>query len=220
MGQAGPARAGGPGGKRRPECEPEFTSYYGRPVIKAPVWEPRDIASYLFLGGLAGASSVLAAAATLTGRPVLARQAKLGAAVAVGDVAGSPGPRPGASGPVRQYAPGVQADVTHERRFVVVVGLRPGGVGAAASDLIGIGPGVGTLATMAAAVTGPAVASYTAVLIADTAVPAWHDGHRELPFVFVSSAAWDAAGWALVSALSFWPDGPAPPAGCAAGTTE
>ena len=34
----------------------EFTSYYGKPVLNAPVWEPRDIAGYLFLGGLAGAS--------------------------------------------------------------------------------------------------------------------------------------------------------------------
>ena len=53
--------------------EAEFTSYYGRPVIKAPVWAARDIAGYLFLGGLAGASSVLAAGAELTGRPALAR---------------------------------------------------------------------------------------------------------------------------------------------------
>ena len=45
----------------------EFTSYYGRPVIKAPVWAERDIAGYFFLGGLAGASSVLAAGAQATG---------------------------------------------------------------------------------------------------------------------------------------------------------
>jgi formate-dependent nitrite reductase membrane component NrfD len=44
------------------------------------------------------------------------------------------------------------------------------------------------------------VASYTAVLIADTAVPAWHDGHRDLPFVFVSSGASAASGLGLVAA--------------------
>lgn len=32
------------------------------------------------------------------------------------------------------------------------------------------------------------MATYTAVLLADTAVPAWHDAHRELPFVFAGSA--------------------------------
>ena len=61
----------------------EFTSYYGRPVIKEPVWEVPDVPAYLFLGGLAGASSVLAAGAQLTGRPALARVAKSGAAAAI-----------------------------------------------------------------------------------------------------------------------------------------
>jgi hypothetical protein len=36
--------------------EAEFTSYYGRPVIKAPVWKSPDVPLYLFLGGAAGAS--------------------------------------------------------------------------------------------------------------------------------------------------------------------
>ena len=40
---------------------------------------------------------------------------------------------------------------------------------------------------------GPALATYTAVLLANTAVPAWHEAHRELPFVFAGSAA--AAAW-------------------------
>jgi hypothetical protein len=31
-------------------------------------------------------------------------------------------------------------------------------------------------------------------------VPAWHDGHRELPLVFVGSAASAAAGWGLLTA--------------------
>jgi hypothetical protein len=44
------------------------------------------------------------------------------------------------------------------------------------------------------------VASYTAVLMCNTAVPAWHDGHGEMPFVFVGSAASAAAGLALLGA--------------------
>ncbi|HEU0317381.1 MAG TPA: hypothetical protein VFR49_08630, partial [Solirubrobacteraceae bacterium] len=31
-------------------------SYYGLPVLNEPVWKALDIAGYLFLGGLAGAS--------------------------------------------------------------------------------------------------------------------------------------------------------------------
>ena len=34
--------------------EAEFRSYYGRPVIKAPIWHEPHMPAYLFLGGLAG----------------------------------------------------------------------------------------------------------------------------------------------------------------------
>jgi formate-dependent nitrite reductase membrane component NrfD len=63
--------------------EAEFTSYYGRPVIKEPVWGAADVAGYLFFGGLAGASSVLAASAHLSGHRDLARVAKVGALGAI-----------------------------------------------------------------------------------------------------------------------------------------
>ena len=41
----------------------EFTSYYGRPMLKASPWSA-DIPAYLFLGGLAGGSALLAPAPT------------------------------------------------------------------------------------------------------------------------------------------------------------
>ena len=58
----------------------------------------------------------------------------------------------------------------------------------------------GAAATAGAAVLGPGLASYTAALITDTAVPAWHDGHREMPFVFAGSAAMAAGGFGLLAA--------------------
>ena len=58
--------------------------------------------------------------------------------------------------------------------------------------------GLGATATAAAAVLGPAVSTYTAALVADTAVPAWHAGHRELPFVFAGSSATAAGGMGLL----------------------
>jgi hypothetical protein len=70
---------------------------------------------------------------------------------------------------------------------------------AAASDLTGIFPRLGRAGVLAAAVLGGGVASYTAVLIADTAVPTWHETRRELPFVFVSSAASAAGGLAMIT---------------------
>ncbi|HEV2935925.1 MAG TPA: hypothetical protein VGY96_22595, partial [Streptosporangiaceae bacterium] len=63
--------------------EAEFTSYYGRPVIKEPAWGVPDVPGYLFLGGLAGASSVLAAGADMSGYGELARVAKVGALGAI-----------------------------------------------------------------------------------------------------------------------------------------
>jgi hypothetical protein len=75
-------------------------------------------------------------------------------------------------------------------------------------------PRVGTAATTTAALLGPAVASYTAVLAADTAVPAWHGAHRELPYVFAASAT--AAAAAAGMALGVGPASEAEPARCAA----
>ncbi|MGP8297275.1 hypothetical protein ACTPOK_04810 [Streptomyces inhibens] len=61
----------------------EFRSYYGKPIIKAPSWAARNIAGYFFLGGLAGAGSVLAAGAQLTGRTSLATSMKVSSLAAV-----------------------------------------------------------------------------------------------------------------------------------------
>jgi hypothetical protein len=55
-------------------------------------------------------------------------------------------------------------------------------------------------AGLLAAGIGPAVASYTAVLFADTATPSWHEAWRELPFVFAGSAASAAGGYAMIAA--------------------
>jgi formate-dependent nitrite reductase membrane component NrfD len=177
-----------------------FRSYYGRPVLNKPTWQALDIAGYLFLGGLAGASSVLAAGAQLTGRPGLARGCKTGALVAI-------------SGSL--YA--LVHDLGRPARFAnmlrVAKPTSPMSVGswllsaygpaagaAAVSELTGLLPRAGRAAAVAAGLLGPAVAAYTAPLIANTAVPTWHEGHRELPFVFVGSAASAAGGLGMVTA--------------------
>jgi hypothetical protein len=55
-------------------------------------------------------------------------------------------------------------------------------------------------AGVAAAGFAPGVAAYTAVLLTDTATPAWHDAHRELPFLFVSSASAASGGLGMLAA--------------------
>jgi hypothetical protein len=58
----------------------------------------------------------------------------------------------------------------------------------------------GRPAGLLAALTAPPVAAYTAVLLSDTATPSWHEAHRELPFVFVGSAAAAAGGVGMLAA--------------------
>ncbi|GAA4193001.1 polysulfide reductase NrfD [Streptosporangium oxazolinicum] len=59
-------------------------------------------------------------------------------------------------------------------------------------------PVAGDAAALAAMVTGPLMSTYTAVLVADTAVPAWHEAHRELPFLFAGSALASAGAMAML----------------------
>lgn len=47
--------------------------------------------------------------------------------------------------------------------------------------------------------SGPELAVYTAVLLADTSTPTWNHAHDELPFVFVSSASLASAGLAMIT---------------------
>ena len=57
----------------------------------------------------------------------------------------------------------------------------------------------GRPAGLVSALVAPAVASYTAVLLTDTATPTWHDAHRHLPFVFVGSASAASGGLAMLT---------------------
>jgi DMSO reductase anchor subunit len=225
----GALRGGPDGGQREPGTSPgrarkrargeelmvpraEFGSYYGRPVIKAPSWAARDIAGYFFLGGLAGAGSVLAAGAQLTGRTTTATAMKvsslvsvsLSAAALVHDLG-----RPGRfANMLRVFKPTSPMSVGSW----LLSGYGPAAGAAALSAVTGRLPRAGAAATATAAVLGPAVAAYTGVLAADTAVPAWHGAHRELPYLFTASATAAASGMALVLA----PPAQSGPARCAA----
>lgn len=176
----------------------EFESYYGRQIIKTPTWKTPDVPLYLFLGGLAGCSAVLAEGAALSGRPELERVARLAAAggAAAGTVA-------------------LVHDLGRPERFLnmlrVLKPTSPLSVGsfilapfsalsgaAAASHLTGLLPRLGRLAGVGAGVLGPPLATYTAALLGNTVVPAWHEAHRELPFVFGGSGAQAAGGLAMM----------------------
>ncbi|MCW8215650.1 MULTISPECIES: NrfD/PsrC family molybdoenzyme membrane anchor subunit [Streptomyces] len=174
-------------------------SYYGRPVIKAPAWSAQDIAGYFFLGGLAGAGSVLAAGAQLTGRTTTARALKVSSLAAVGLSAaalvhdlGRPSRFPHM---LRVFKP--TSPMSMGSWLLSAYG--PAAGAAALTSVTGRLPRTGAAATAAAALLGPALATYTAVLAADTAVPAWHGAHRELPYLFAASATAAASGMALLT---------------------
>ncbi|MFF4401013.1 NrfD/PsrC family molybdoenzyme membrane anchor subunit [Streptomyces sp. NPDC001480] len=191
-------RGGGGRGEQAMVPDAEFSSYYGRPILHEPTWKALDIAGYLYLGGLAGSSSLLAAGAQATGRPALARPAKLGAAGAItlslGALVHDLGRPARFLNMLRVFKPTSPMSVGSW----LLAGYAPLTAVAAATDVAGRYRLVGSAATAASAVLGPAVVSYTAVLIADTAVPSWHEGFRQLPFVFAGSGASAAAGLALV----------------------
>jgi formate-dependent nitrite reductase membrane component NrfD len=72
-------------------------------------------------------------------------------------------------------------------------------VASAACAVTGRLPRAGAAATAGAAVLGPGLCTYTAALICDTAVPAWHEGHREMPYLFAGSAASAAGGLGMLA---------------------
>lgn len=184
-----------------------FTSYYGRPVLKAAPWQ-HDIPAYLFLGGLAAGSALLGAGADLTGRPALRRAGRFGAfgaillslAALVHDL-GRPGRFLNMLRTVKLTSP-MSVGTWILSSFAPLAGM------AAAAELRHLLPrpigrllGVlGRPAGLGAAVLAPPVASYTAVLLADTATPAWHDAYRELPLVFAGSAAAASGGLGMLAA--------------------
>jgi hypothetical protein len=69
---------------------------------------------------------------------------------------------------------------------------------AAAHEVLGRFERAGPAAKLGAAVLGPALATYTGVLLSDTSVPVWHEGRRELPFVFGGSAMASAGAAAAI----------------------
>ena len=166
----------------------EMRSYYGRPIVKEPVWT-WEIPTYFFTGGLAGASAVLSTSAKLTGHERLAK-----ASLYVGAVADLVSPVLLISDlgrPERFHHMLRVVKVTSPMNIGSWVLLVSGGASntAAVLELLGRLKRVKLAAETVSALSGPPLATYTGVLIADTAIPVWHDARQELPWIFGASAA-------------------------------
>jgi formate-dependent nitrite reductase membrane component NrfD len=176
----------------------EFRSYYGRPVIKEPVWKP-EIPVYFFTGGLGGASAILSLAAELAGNRKLAKTSRYLAAF--GDNVS----------PILLIS-----DLGRPERFLNMLRVfkvtSPMSVGSWILALSGgaattaavldrlrlLGP-LQDLAEGAWLLTGPPLATYTGALLANTAIPVWSEARDELPWIFGASATACAGAAAAIA---------------------
>lgn len=174
-----------------PEPTRPDVTYYGRPLLNESVWS-WAIPAYYFTGGLAGAALVLAAAAQLRKSKAnerLIRRCHWIAFVGIGLSAGL-----------------LIYDLGRPSRFLNMLRVfRPtspmnigawilSGAGAttSASLLLRTLPGLlgylGDALAYAAGIFGMGLATYTGVLVANTAVPVWQESRRLLPILFGASA--------------------------------
>lgn len=188
-----------PGGRGWVEEVPEeeVRSYYGHPVIKEPTWT-WEVPYYLFAGGLAGASSAFSLAARLGGNEKIARAALFtalcGATASPVLLISDLGRPERFYNMLRVFKP--TSPMSMGTWILTGFGLCTGA--AVAGDVLGVLPRTGRAMHAVSAILGPVLSTYTAVLIADTSVPVWHEARRELPFVFAASSAAGAGAAAAI----------------------
>ncbi|WP_434384847.1 NrfD/PsrC family molybdoenzyme membrane anchor subunit [Melittangium boletus] len=178
-------------------ASPDAPSYYGQPVLKAPVWI-WSVPLYFYVGGTAGAASVLGVAAELAGgeklRALGHRCRWVGAA---GDLVS---------------AGLLIHDLGRPERFLYMLRVfRPtspmslgtwilsgsgafNGLAALLSGRKGALGRVGDVAAVGGGLLGMPLAGYTAVLLTNTAVPLWQAVHKSLPLLFMASSVAGAGG--------------------------
>ena len=168
-------------------------------------WKEPHLPAYLFLGELSGALATVGALAHATGRRSLARTARLGSAVAA-------------------YGGGafLTAELGRPERFLNMLRVaKPTSPMSMGSWLLaatrawsrprpparspGCCRGSGRWRARPPRSPGPLLAAYPGVLLADTAVPAWHSSYRELPMLFAGGAM-TAAGAAGLAASAVQAD--------------
>lgn len=174
-----------------PEPQRSDPTYYDRPMLKEPVWE-WAIPVYYYVGGLTGASLLLSASAQISRSerlsPLIRRCHWIGFAGCA------------FSGALLIY------DLGKPSRFLNMLRVfRPtspmnmgawilSGAGATATGallLTGRSGRVGKLGEFlgfGAGVFGMGLATYTGVLVANSAIPIWQESRKALPILFGSSA--------------------------------
>jgi formate-dependent nitrite reductase membrane component NrfD len=180
-------------------------TYFERPVLKEPVWI-WAVPAYFFVGGAAGAASVLGEVAeSLSDGELddLVRRARwigaaggaLGTALLIHDL-GRPGRflnmlrvfRPSSPMSMGSWALAAAAPLFAASAVLPHAGGALGRLGNAVGKV--------------AALLGLPLAGYTAVLLSTTAIPLWQSVRHSLPVLFVASAASSAGALLQLSRLN------------------
>jgi formate-dependent nitrite reductase membrane component NrfD len=167
-------------------------------VLKEPVWT-WEVPTYFYVGGAAGASAGLALLSGLRGNDVLARRAW---ATGMAGLTISPALLVNDLGRPERFLNMLRMFKVTSPMSVgswILAGSGASTALAAANAWLGRFPRLGRLAKPVAAGLGLPLATYTGALVANTAVPAWHEARRELPFVFGSGAALSAGAIGVIA---------------------
>lgn len=178
-------------------------TYYDRPVLKAPVWS-WEIPLYYFTGGTAGACLVLGAAAQLDRAGELNRVIRrchwagiIGSSISAALLIDDLGMPSRFLNMLRVFRPTSPMNVG----TWILSGAAPTASTAGlllrrAGFLRWMGEGFG----FASGVFGLGLATYTGVLVGNTAIPLWQSSRRILPLLFGASAV--ASAGSLLELLS------------------
>ncbi|HLJ48652.1 MAG TPA: NrfD/PsrC family molybdoenzyme membrane anchor subunit [Bryobacteraceae bacterium] len=167
-------------------------TYYDRPMLKPSVWKPY-IPAYYFVGGAAGASLALGAAAQLDGSHELDDLIQrchwtgiIGSSIAAVLLISDLGRPSRFLFMLRVFRP--TSPMNMGAWILAVAPSAAVTAGLFARRTNGILQRLGEVAGYTSGIFGLALATYTGVLVANTAVPIWQECRRVLPILFGASA--------------------------------
>ena len=177
--------------EKLPSPQPGDPTYYGRPLLNEPVWE-WDIPVYYYIGGLTGASLVLGAAAQIAdsrNRAALITRCHwigfLGCSISGGLLIHDLGRPERFLNMLRVFRPTSPMNMG----AWILSGAAATSTGALMlRGRRGWLNKIGRACGYAAGIFGAALATYTGVLVSNSAIPLWQESRRVLPILFGSSA--------------------------------
>jgi len=162
-----------------------LTTYYGKPVLKEPVWI-WSVPVYFYAGGAAGAALALGSVIQVRGdeelRPLVNACRWTGM---TGIIAGSILLIVDLGRPERFHH---MLRVLNPKSPLSIGSWILAAGGSTAGAAIALPRRLGDLAGLAAGIVGIPLAGYTGVLLCNSAIPVWKSAQRSLPALFVASA--------------------------------